>query len=104
MTGRLLLGRQGYELDIEKVIAEAASRDVAIEINANPARLDIDWRWGPELRKRKTLVSVNPDAHEVAGLADTVFGVSVARKALLPRQLVVNSRSAEEVAQWLRRE
>lgn len=102
-TGRLLLGRKGYELDMEKIIAEAARRDVAIEINANPARLDIDWRWGSELRKNKTLVSINPDAHDIEGLEDTRYGVTVARKALLPASLVVNSRSAQEVAKWLAR-
>ena len=102
-TGRLLLGRAGYEVDMEKLIAEAAKRDVAIEINANPARLDIDWRWGPELRRRGTLVSVNPDAHDTEGLSDTRFGVTVARKALLPRAQVINSRSVQEVERWLKR-
>ncbi|HUP58692.1 MAG TPA: helix-hairpin-helix domain-containing protein [Bdellovibrionota bacterium] len=103
VTGRLLLGRKGYEVDLERVIAEAASHDVAIEINANPARLDIDWRWGPELRRRGTKVSVNPDAHETAGLDDVKFGVAMARKALLPGELVVNARSVDEVAKWLKR-
>lgn len=102
-TGRLLLGRKGYEVDMERVIREAAENDVAIEINANPARLDIDWRWGAELRRHGTKVSVNPDAHETAGLQDTIFGIAVARKALLPASLVVNSRSVDEVAKWLRR-
>jgi len=102
-TGRLLLGRAGYEVDMERVIVEAARHDVAIEINANPARLDIDWRWGPQLRASHTQVSVNPDAHEIAGLEDTRFGIAMARKALLPASLVVNSRSADEVAKWLRR-
>jgi DNA polymerase (family 10) len=103
VTGRLLLGRKGYELDMEKVIEEAAKHDVAIEINSHPARLDIDWRWGGALRACGTQVSINPDAHETAGLDDTRYGVAVARKALLPGSLVINSRSAEEVAQWLRR-
>ena len=102
-TGRILLGRKGYDLHMEKVIAEAARCNVAIEINANPARLDIDWRWGKELRASKTLVSVNPDAHDVAGLSDTIYGIAVARKALLPTGLVVNSRSVQEVEKWLKR-
>lgn len=102
-TGRLLLGRQGYELDMERVIEEAALHEVAIEINANPARLDIDWRWGPELRRRGVPVSINPDAHETAGLSDTRFGVAMARKALLPAALVLNSRPAAEVERWLKR-
>jgi DNA polymerase (family 10) len=102
-TGRLLLGRRGYDLHMEKIIAEAAKRDVAIEINAHPARLDIDWRWGPQLRECGTKVSVNPDAHAVEGLEDTAYGVTVARKALLSRGLVVNSREVKEVERWLRR-
>lgn len=102
-TGRLLLGRKGYDVDMERIIVEAAKHDVAIEINAHPSRLDIDWRWGPELRRAGTKVSVNPDAHEVAGLSDVHFGVGVARKALLPRGLVVNSRSVDEVERWLKR-
>ena len=103
VTGRLLLGRKGYDCDLERVIREAARCDVAIEINANPARLDIDWRWGGQLRQAGTLVSVNPDAHDIQGLDDTVFGVAVARKALLPAVQVVNARSVEDVARWLKR-
>jgi DNA polymerase (family X) len=101
LTGRLLLGRKGYELDVEKIIRECAERGVAIEINAHPSRLDIDWRWGPLLRETGCFVSVNPDAHEVAGLDDVKYGVCVARKAMLPRSLVVNTRDRDGVAQWL---
>jgi len=104
MTGRILLGRKGFELETEKVIEEAARNRVAIEINAHPSRLDIDWRWGATLRKYSTHVSINPDAHEVAGIANTIFGVAMARKALLPQSLVVNSRSVKEIERWLRRE
>jgi DNA polymerase (family 10) len=103
-TGRLLLGRKGYEVDMPALIQEAAKCDVAIELNANPVRLDLDWRWGAEMRKWKTLTSINPDAHEVAGLEDTQYGVAMARKALFTSRQVVNSRSVEEVARWLRRE
>ena len=103
LTGRLLLGRKGYELDIEKVIREAEKADVAIEINAHPARLDIDWRWGPLLREVGTWVSIHPDAHEVSGLQDTDYGVTVARKALLPTSQIVNAKSVKEVESWLKR-
>jgi DNA polymerase (family 10) len=102
-TGRILLGRKGYDLHMEKIIAEAAAHDVAIELNANPARLDIDWRWGPQLRKYKTMISVNPDAHATEELENTRFGIMMARKALIPTKLVVNSRSAQEVEKWLAR-
>lgn len=103
LTGRLLLGRKGYDLHVEKIIEEAAKRNVAIEINAHPARLDIDWRWGSELRRRSCMVSVNPDAHEIAGLDDTKYGILVARKALLPSSLVLNSMGTKEVEAWLKR-
>ncbi len=102
LTGRLLLGRKGYDIEMEKIIRECAERGVAIEINANPQRLDIDWRWGPELRRNKCMVSVNPDAHDIAGLDDVRYGVCVARKALLPRSLVVNSRDTAGVESWLK--
>lgn len=102
LTGRLLLGRKGYDLEIDRIIRECGERGVGIEINANPARLDIDWRWGPELRREKCMVSVNPDAHDVAGLDDIRFGICVARKALLPKSLVLNTRSVEDVTDWLR--
>jgi DNA polymerase (family 10) len=103
LTGRLLLGRKGYALDIDKIARECAKLDVAIEINAHPSRLDIDWRQGGLLREYGTKVSINPDAHEIEGLKDVEHGVAVARKALLPTGLVVNARSAKEVASWLAR-
>ncbi|MFZ9595401.1 MAG: PHP domain-containing protein [Bdellovibrionia bacterium] len=102
-TGRLLLGRKGYELNMPAIIQEAARCGVAIELNANPHRLDLDWRWGAEMRKHKTLTSIHPDAHEVAGLDDVQWGVWMARKALFPRELVVNAQSASQVEQWLKR-
>lgn len=104
LTGRLLLGRPGYDIDVEEIIDEAARHAVAIEINAHPERLDIDWRWGSKLRKAGALVSVNPDAHDVSGLMHAKsYGVTVARKALLPAAAVLNSRRVSEVEKWLQR-
>jgi DNA polymerase (family 10) len=103
LTGRILLGRKGYEIDYERVLKAAAEHDVAIEINAHPARLDIDWRHGPEMRRLGVKTSVNPDAHEISGLDDVRYGVAVARKALLPASLVVNSWTVEQVGEWLAR-
>lgn len=104
LTGRLLLGRPGYAIDTEAVVAECAKQDVAIELNCHPSRLDIDWRFGPLLRKTGCKVSINPDAHEVAGYDDVEWGVIAARKALLPPELVVNTWETEKVAKWLARE
>ncbi len=103
VTGRLLLGRKGYDCDVDAVLREAAQHDVAVEINAHPARLDLDWRWGKLVREYGTRVSVNPDAHEVTGLDDAVYGVAMARKGLIPRRQVVNTATAADVARWLRR-
>lgn len=103
VTGRLLLGRKGYDVDMEAILKEASKHDVAIELNANPARLDIDWRWGPSMRREKTPTAINPDAHWVEGLNDTRFGITMARKALLPVSQIMNTRSAPEVEKWLKR-
>jgi DNA polymerase (family 10) len=102
-TGRILLGRKGYDLHMEKIIAEAASHDVAIELNASPSRLDIDWRWGGELRKNHTKISINPDAHATSELEDTRYGIAMARKSLVPVSQIVNTQSAAKVEQWLKR-
>ncbi len=102
-TGRLLLGRKAYEVDMEALIEEAAQCNVAIELNSNPARLDLDWRWGSAMRKSKTLTSINPDAHDLDGLQDVRYGIAMARKALIPTRQVINSRNTIEVDQWLQR-
>ena len=102
-TGRLLLGRPAYEVDMERVIQAATKSNVAIEINAHPARLDLDWRWGKTLRENKTLVMINPDAHSTEGLGDTKYGVTVARKGLLPATQVLNNLTADEIGSWLKK-
>jgi DNA polymerase (family 10) len=102
LTGRLLLGRKGYDIEIERIIGECAERGVAIEINAHPNRLDIDWRYGRALREAGCFVSINPDAHEVEGFDDIKYGICVARKALLPKSLVVNTRDVAGVESWLK--
>jgi histidinol phosphatase-like PHP family hydrolase len=81
MTGRLLLRRPGYDIDIEKVLAACAEHGVAVEINANPWRLDLDWRWHEMALKLGCLMSINPDAHSTRELDLTHWGVEMARKA-----------------------
>lgn len=102
LTGRILLARDGYEIDFEKIFKAAAKCGTAIEINANPQRLDVDWRHGPLLREHKVMTCINPDAHDTAGLADTRYGITVARKALLTQEQVLNTRSAKDALNWLR--
>jgi DNA polymerase (family 10) len=92
MTGRLLLARDPYDLDIETILRTAADCGVIIELNANPHRLDIDWRWLRRARELGVLISINPDAHSVGGLADTAYGVNIARKGGLTAADVFNTR------------
>jgi DNA polymerase (family X) len=98
MTGRLLLRREGYELEIERVLQACAEHGVAVEINANPHRLDLDWRWVRRALELGCTVSINPDAHSIAELDLTRWGVLMARKAGVPRDRVLNTLSATELA------
>ncbi|MEK7253887.1 MAG: DNA polymerase/3'-5' exonuclease PolX, partial [Bacteroidota bacterium] len=83
-TGRLLLSRLGYPLDHRKVLDACAANGVAIELNANPYRLDLDWTWIPEALEKGILISVNPDAHSLGGIHDIHYGIASARKGGLP--------------------
>lgn len=100
-TGRLILARKAYELDWSACLAAAAESGVAIEINANPHRLDIDWRMGGELERRKLKVCINPDAHSIDGLDDTRFGEFMAEKAMLSRESILNLLSVDEMEKYL---
>ncbi|MDP2599147.1 MAG: DNA polymerase/3'-5' exonuclease PolX [Deltaproteobacteria bacterium] len=103
MTGRLLLSREGYPLKITEVIDACADYGVAIEINSNPMRLDIDWRHIPYAREKGVKFFINPDAHAVSGLSDFRYGVGIARKGGLTAKDIVNTRSLEEIKKWLNR-
>jgi DNA polymerase (family 10) len=90
-TGRLLLRRPGYEVDLERVIDACAETGTVIEINANPRRLDLDWRWVVRAREAGCRFSIDPDAHTGDGFDDLRFGVTVARKAGLKPEDVINT-------------
>ena len=90
-TGRLLLEREAYPVNMKKIIESAKKHNVVIEINANPHRFDIDWRLGPLLRENGVKVSINPDAHTTDGILDTFYGVGIARKAGLTKSDVINT-------------
>lgn len=100
-TGRLLLRREPYRIDLEKVIDAAIANRVAIEINAHPRRLELDWRLWRHAAERGLLCSINPDAHSVEGLGYFLAGVNVARKGWLTKAQVLNCRSRQEAAEWL---
>jgi DNA polymerase (family 10) len=94
-TGRLLLDRDPYPIDMAKVIARAADRGVAIEINADPQRLDMGWQLCREAKAAGVRIPISADAHNVAGLANVDLGIGVARKAGLTKDDVLNSRDVE---------
>lgn len=102
-TGRILLARQGYEVDLDAVIAAAAATGTIIEINANPYRLDLDWRYHRQAQEQGVLFSVNPDAHCVEELDNAAYGVAMARKGGLTAADVVNTRDLEAVRSILGR-
>src|ERR1700694_2946098 len=93
-TGRILLGRAGYTLDMEAVIAAAAERGVCIEINAHPSRLDLDWRLVHRARDKGMKIPIDPDAHALEGLDDMRYGIGIARKGWLSASDVLNTMEA----------
>lgn len=101
LTGRLLLSRDGYPVDHAAVIDLCARLGVAIELNANPYRLDMDWSWIPYAMKKNVMMAINPDAHSIAGIQDIRYGVMTARKGGLLRSHTLNAKSAMEFAAWL---
>ncbi len=100
-TGRLLLRRDGYAVDLEAVLKAAAECGTLIEINADPHRLDLDWIHCKRARAMGVMLVINPDAHSTGGLANYTFGVDVARRGWLEKQHVFNTRGAAEVVKWL---
>ncbi len=101
LTGRLLLKRKGYEVNVSKLIDCAAATGTIIELNCNPYRLDMDWRHWHRARDKGVMTSINPDAHSTEQLQYLAFGVRLARKGWLRREDVLNTRSLEEVRQFL---
>ncbi len=101
LTGRLLLEREAYDVDAEKVIDAAIANGVVIELNASPMRLDMDWRHWRKAAERGLLCSINPDAHSTAQLDYFRVGVGTARKGWLTREHVLNTRPLAAMKKWL---
>lgn len=99
-TGRLLLRREPYQINLPKVIDAAIANRVAIEINANPHRLDMDWRFWRRAAERGLMCAINPDAHSTEGLNYYQAGVNIARKGWLEREQILNCRSCNDVVRW----
>jgi DNA polymerase (family 10) len=102
MTGRQLLRRKGYDVDIERVLAACAEHGVAVEINANPWRLDLDWRWHSRALELGCWMSINPDAHSIAEIDLLRWGIAQARKGGVPKERVLNCFTRAELERFLK--
>ena len=98
MTGRQLQRRPGYEIDVETVLRACAKHNVAVEINAHPWRLDLDWRWHQAALEFGCMMSINPDAHSIPELDHMRWGVEMARKRGVPANRVLNAKTLDEIA------
>jgi DNA polymerase (family 10) len=101
-TGRLLLSREPYAIDMDAVLEKAGAVGVAVELNADPHRLDLDWRLLPKARAHGVTIEIGPDAHSTGGLDNMTIGVGIARKGGLVADEVLNARSADEVLAFAR--
>ncbi len=99
-TGRLLLSRDGYQVNLQAIIEAAAANDVMIEINSHPSRLDLDWRHCKVARDAGVLIVINPDAHTTDGLDYYHYGVGIARKGWLTMKDILNTRTAAQVRKF----
>ncbi len=100
-TGRLLLSRKGYPVDFAKVIDACAANNVVIEMNANPYRLDMDWRYINKAMEKGVMISINPDAHSIAGIRDIHYGVCAASKGGLTADMCLNTKDLQAFDAWI---
>jgi DNA polymerase (family 10) len=101
MSGRQLLRRPGYDVDVEKILEACARFGVAVEINANPWRLDLDWRWLQRGLELGCMFSIDPDAHDISEIDNVRFGVAMARKGGVPDERILNCRDLPAFTRWL---
>jgi DNA polymerase (family 10) len=102
ISGRLLLGRDAYAYDLDKIVREAISKKVVMELNASPQRLDLNWRELHEAAQAGLLISINSDAHSVEALEDVQWGVWMARKAQVPSDQIINTWDFKIIDQFIR--
>jgi DNA polymerase (family 10) len=101
VTGRLLLKRNPYAVNVEKIIDCAAETGTVIELNCNPMRLDMDWRYWKKAKDKGVKCSINPDAHRTEQLQYLSYGVRLARKGWLTKDDVINTKNLSEIEEWL---
>jgi DNA polymerase (family X) len=102
-TGRLLLSREPYAIDVEAVLEKAVAVGVAVELNADPHRLDLDWRYCRQAKALGVTIEIGPDAHSTGSLDNVHFGIGMARKAWLEAGEILNARSADDVIAFARK-
>lgn len=102
-TGRILITRKGYDLDYERVFDACVANNVAIEINANCKRLDLDWRYVRQARDKGVKLCISPDAHSTGAIDFMRYGIGIARKGWLRAEDVLNTLSAEDFLAWCKR-
>ena len=100
-TGRQLLRRPGYEVDIDKILKACGEHGVAVEINSNPWRLDLDWRWYKRGVELGCKFSIDPDAHSTTEIDMVRWGVGLARKGGLAREQILNCLDLKSFSAWL---
>src|SRR2546427_6595720 len=96
-TGRLLLQREPYAIDLEQVLAKAAARGIAVEVNADPHRLDLDWRMVRRARELGVTCSIGADAHSTSGMANVAVGLGIGRKGWRQPDQGLNTPAAQAV-------
>jgi DNA polymerase (family 10) len=102
-TGRLLLERDGYPVNMVDVINAASDYGKIIELNSHPMRFDIDWRYCKYAKEKGVKISINPDAHNLSDLKNIFYGVGIARKGWLEKSDVINTRNQKYVSKFLNR-
>lgn len=102
-TGRLLLSREPYAINVGAVLEKAVEVGVAVELNADPRRLDLDWRYCRQAKELGVTIEIGPDAHSIGGLDNVHFGIGMARKAWLEAWEILNTRSSDDVIAFTRK-
>jgi len=97
------LRRTGYDVDVERVLEGCAEHGVAVEVNCNPNRLELDWRWHQRALKLGCLLSINPDAHSIRELALMRWGIRIARKGRVEKKNVLNVMTDGQLLKYLQR-
>ncbi|MDD2482584.1 MAG: histidinol-phosphatase, partial [Lutispora sp.] len=104
MTGRILLAREPSDMDVYEVLDAAADNRKIIEINSDPHRLDLDWRYIKYAKTKEIKFAINPDAHNIEGLKNIMLGIGIARKGWLEKKDIINCMEQKEVGDYFEKQ